>query len=345
MTIRTLEMVMLGVSAVGALCASFTDIRDGKIYNQLILVLCGAAIVIDAVYYSIFAKDLFIGFTINICVCAVILLCLFYTHSFAGGDVKLGFAICLLYPAGCYLYYRNSLITLFFALCFGILIGYLYLLIVASVSIIRGKTRINGEYVKKYLRNYFTNYLRAFVYVVAINLFVVLAQRHGININAWLLWALCFVAAWSARRIRIMKNRYSIAFVILLDIVLSITMKTVPFSIYPSTYAFIALLVLCQITITSSIYKEIPTDSVEKGMILSAFSTIQMQGSRVRGLPGISREDLRDRITQEQAESVKRWGRTEKGADTVVIMRKIPFAVFLTMGFLAYFLIWSAMQW
>lgn len=345
MTAQILEMVMLGVTAVGAVAASFTDIRDGKIYNQLIVTLCTIALVFGVVYYRLFASDLFIGFLINISVCAIILLCLFYTHSFAGGDVKLGLAICLLYPAGCYLYYRDSIITLFFALCFGIIIGYLYLLVVAAFEIIRGKTKVNGEYVKKYLGNYITNYLRAFVYVVAVNLLMVIAQKNGIRINAWMLWALCFVTAWTARRVRIMRNRYAIVSIIVLDFVLSIALKTVPFSIYPSTYAFVALLVLCQITITSSIYKEIPTDSVEKGMILSTFSTIQMQGSRVRGLPGISKEDLRDRLTEEQAESVKRWGRTEKGSDTVMIMRKIPFAVFLALGFSVYYLIWSAMRW
>ena len=79
-------------------------------------------------------------------------------------------------------------------------------------------------------------------------------------------------------------------------------------------------------------------------MILSTASTLQMQTSRVRGLPGISHEDLRDRLTEEQANSVRRWGKTEKGNEMVTIMRRVPFALFLAIGYIVYFLMWSVLK-
>ena len=76
-------------------------------------------------------------------------------------------------------------------------------------------------------------------------------------------------------------------------------------------------------------------------MILSMASSMPMQASRIQGLPGISTEDLKDRLTTEQAESIKRWGKTQKGLDSLMIVKKIPFAIFISFGFLTYFIIWG----
>ena len=125
---QVLQIILLTVLIAGGLVASYTDVKEGKVFNGLVVVLLGSAAVLDGVYYCWFAKDLFLCFLINALVCTVVLLCLFYTHFFAGGDVKLGLALVMLYPAYCYVYYKSSLITLFFALCFGIALGYFYLL-------------------------------------------------------------------------------------------------------------------------------------------------------------------------------------------------------------------------
>ena len=47
-------------------------------------------------------------------------------------------------------------------------------------------------------------------------------------------------------------------------------------------------------------------------------------------------EDLEARLTEEEAESVHRWEKSKYGSDTVVIVRKIPFAVFLALGTLLF---------
>ena len=79
-------------------------------------------------------------------------------------------------------------------------------------------------------------------------------------------------------------------------------------------------------------------------MILSAFSSMMMQSSKITGLPGISTEDLRNRLTEEEAESVRRWGKSAKGVSEVSIVKKIPFAIFLAMGYACYFVIWRIVR-
>ena len=75
-----------------------------------------------------------------------------------------------------------------------------------------------------------------------------------------------------------------------------------------------------------------------------SFSSMLMQNSKVKGLPGVSSEDLRDRLSEDEAESVRRWGKTPKGQNTIAIVKKIPFAVFIAMGYLTYLVVWSVIR-
>lgn len=61
--------------------------RDGRIYNKTLLGFVLPGIVLCAIYYGYFARDLFWLFVINFGIIALISLILFYTHSFAGGGL------------------------------------------------------------------------------------------------------------------------------------------------------------------------------------------------------------------------------------------------------------------
>ena len=61
-------------------------------------------------------------------------------------------------------------------------------------------------------------------------------------------------------------------------------------------------------------------------------SILGFVGSRVQGLPTISTEDLKSRLTKDEVESINRWSKTPKGNASIVIVRKIPFALFIGIG-------------
>jgi len=86
-------------------------------------------------------------------------------------------------------------------------------------------------------------------------------------------------------------------------------------------------------------YKDIPTSSVESGMILSSATTLLFQTSSVRHLPTNYSEDMSARLTEEEANAVRRWEHSVKGKPSVIIVRKIPFAVFIPLGFLLFIII------
>ena len=67
-------------------------------------------------------------------------------------------------------------------------------------------------------------------------------------------------------------------------------------------------------------------------MVLSYGTVSKFMPSRVKGLPRQTSEDMRCRITEEETKAIKRWESSKFGEETIVIVRKIPFAVFIICG-------------
>lgn len=332
-------LLLIGVFGIG-LIASISDMKEGVIHNRVVALFAVFGFVLDTIYYGIFAHDIVGLFLLNALTTILIGLCLYWTHSLAGGDCKLIMVMSLLYPAGMYLTYGNGIITLFFSVCFSILYGYLYLLLISVWRIVVGDNKLDIKYMKIYLIRYFKIYLTAVLYVACANLLVTLISNLFFAVPEWAAWVVCMIIAWLCGRVEVFKNKYMIGVVALVVGCLAAYMRVIPFSLNPRTYLFTFVLVMCQMTIRTNIYETISTSRVKKGMILSVISSMALQSSRVKGLPGVSSEDLRDRLTEEEAESVRRWGKTAKGQKTIVIVKKIPFAIFIALGYLSYFLIW-----
>jgi len=86
-------------------------------------------------------------------------------------------------------------------------------------------------------------------------------------------------------------------------------------------------------------YAEIPTEDVRKGYILSMNTVVCFIGSKINGLPMAMTEDLRSRLSEEEAESVVRWKGSKQGSETVTIVKKIPFAIFIALGVLVFLIL------
>lgn len=86
-------------------------------------------------------------------------------------------------------------------------------------------------------------------------------------------------------------------------------------------------------------YTEIQTSDIKPGMILSFGTIILFKKSKVNGLPQNTTEDMRSKISVEEAKSIIRWEKSKYGEKTVIIVRKMPFAIFIILGILSYVII------
>ena len=336
--------IIMGLALVSlGIITSITDVKDGRIYNRTLSIYSVAGMILDLVYYGYFASDLFFLYIANFAITALISLILFYTHSFAGGDCKLTLVMALLYPANYYLVYGKTKITLFLVLCSAILFGYFYLLGFSICSLVKGKTKLTKEYIKESLKIFLRSFVSASAYISLINVLAVVLGKQGIIVNRWLLRIICMGSAWVVGRIPMLKKWPLVFSVYMVSYLAGALIGFVPFSFDPANYVFVMVLLLCQMTIRINQYEEVGIGNLKRGMILSSFSSLLMQNSRVRGLPPISTEDLKSRLTEEQVESIARWAKSRK-VSTVTVIRKIPFAIFIFAGFISYFIIWSVVK-
>ena len=74
-------------------------------------------------------------------------------------------------------------------------------------------------------------------------------------------------------------------------------------------------------------------------MILSVATVLEFQKSRVKGLPVATNEDMSTRLSEEEADAIRRWEQSKYGKEKIVIVRKIPFAIFITSGSVIFLLI------
>lgn len=335
-----IEATMLFLLLILGVICGISDIKSGVIFNKVLLGFALAGFMLSAVYYIWFAKEYFFLFLINIGLVALISLILFFSHSFAGGDSKLMIVMALFYPAGCYMVYHESRLTLLAVICFAFLFGYFYLLVCTVINISQGKIKITKTYVKKYSLHFLSTYIRVLPYIVLLNLVFRVISLKVIAVNSFVILFSCFVLAFLVGKYAVLKKWYIVVSVLAIDIALSIYLKVLPISINPLNYLFVLIIMLLQMTMKTGIYEVINTSDVKKGMILSTESSLLMQKSRVRNLPEISKEDLRSRLTETQADAVKRWEKSATGLSEIRIVKKIPFAVFIFLGYAVYFVLW-----
>ena len=98
------------------------------------------------------------------------------------------------------------------------------------------------------------------------------------------------------------------------------------------SYALVLVVMFTTWIASKYSYESIPTTEVKPGMVLSKSTVILFGPSRVKGLPQNSYEDLRSRLTEDEAAAVCRWATSKYGKPSVVIIRKIPFATFIALG-------------
>ena len=339
-----LGIEILSLCFLAALCFICTksDLKDGMIYNRTLAVFLGLAVVIDSIYYGFFVRDLFKEFIINFLIIVVVSLYMFYTHSFAGGDCKMLMVIALLFPARFYWVMGNTNTTLVFAIGFAIFAGYCYLLGNSIWSIATKKTKITGKYIKSSLLGFAKSYITAIVYISFLNQILMLIS-HKVEINIWIIRLLCLIVAGCIGKYPVFKKLYVFLTTAFIVVILSLALRMSPISLRLENYVLVIVLLICQMTIKTTLYENINVDELKKGMILSTFSSMMMQTSITKGLPGISTEDLKSRLTENEIESIKIWAKATR-VESLSIVKKIPFAIFISIGMVMYCAIWGILK-
>lgn len=330
---------IIKITALLSCCvlATISDIREGTISNKLVAIYGIMGIVTDIVSWLLSSPEEYRLFILNAGSLIIIAFILYFLHIWAGGDCKLLVVVALLYPSEFYWRFDSTPFTLWYSIGFMFGIGFVYVILESLVYWNRDKgQKWSQDSLKAFL---FTllQYIKAMVYMSALyHIYLYFIYPH-VKIPNTVISMLLMLCIWKIRSMNFYKSIPLTVVVAVFDLAMTLLTGTITISTNWITYLIVLAFMVMRLFVSKYNYQTIEAVNIKKGMILSRVSSVLMQSSRIKGLPGISDESLDSRLTEEEAANIIRWSQTTKGLKHVIIVRKIPFAVFISIGTVLYF--------
>lgn len=323
-----------------AICiyAFVSDLCIGKVRNIVLIISSLVLLVLNLIKFIFISHDDLFLYIQNASTVLILGFLGYIIRLWAGGDCKLIILIALFYPTAFYFDYNQSKYTLWLIIVIAFILGFVYLLFDSTIKTIKDKSSFKLEKVLSMLKKALITYLVSFVYLTALNQTYLKFIYPWLEINSIIYFTISFLFVLGVSKTKIF-NKFPIIFgVALFDIVLIIISHNFAFLAYWENYLLIFIFMILRVIMSLHNYQLVKTNEVKEGMVISRIDTVMMQKSRIRGLPNISDESLKSKLTTEEAESVRRWEKSKYGKAEVLIIRKIPFATFISIGVFIYFL-------
>lgn len=332
------ESILMALIAVIGIYATFTDIKNGIIQNKALFIVSMIGLIVNGVYFGFYTREFILAYLINLAVVSAFAVALYGFHFWAAGDSKLLICITFLFPARLYddgvLMYAPGIMIFIYVF----LIAYVYIVGDSVVCFIRKDKFYSGRRLgKEDAKRFIVGYLMCFIYMRALSELLRLILGDFYYNNQIVFSFLFFFIAIKIHEKKFFRKWYMIAIALVLNIVFLQSFRFQASNLYGYGVLFIALFL--RYLLSGYNYKQIPTETVEKGMVLSVPTVMMFATSRVKGLPKMSFEDMRSRLSEEEADAVRRWKDSKQGKETVTIVKKIPFAIFIVLGELFFFFI------
>ena len=333
---KLFETTLLAALGVILTKAVASDLKDGVVRNKMLTRFTLATAPLVGVYYVGPGRACFGDFLLNVGTCVAAAFALFCAKLLAGGDCKLLCCASFVFPASCRVSYRETDCPLLLAPILAFAFGYLFLAFRAVTSIARGQTKIDSERLKANLARFARNYFRAFVYISAFDLALRLSVLHWFELDPWLTFALYLGVVWASWAFETLRKPLTVAVTLALAVAASSIFQTALFNASGSRCLLAFCVVLSRLLAENANYRRIATSDVKKGTILALETTLRFLNSPIPGLPSLSTENLRSRLTEEEAASVRKWGETAPERAEVLAVQKVPFTIFIALGFGGY---------
>lgn len=332
----SLNIPIIILLLIGCCIVSFSDIKYGKISNKIVLIYGSVPIILN--WLNVFFEDKWVNYFINNVIIIFIGILLYAFHVWAGGDCKMMIFIALSTPVNQYWDLNGIEYTLWYIYAFIFSFGFIYICYDNVKLLCQKKTTIKKYEIINAVKNNIYKYIRTMIYLSAIGQIYLICIWPYVKLSAALYTIACVIFILVINSIQLFRNKWMVALIGLLDVIFVFITGNVTINTLWYTYVIVLLLMIMRAISSKFNYEDVEPSSVEKGMILSQETSVALQHSRVRGLPGISDETLRSRMTAEEADAVRRWGKSKYGTSCVRIVRKIPFAIFITSGLIVYFI-------
>ena len=268
----------------------------------------------------------------NVLVINVISLLLYFFFFFGAADTKLIAVISVFVPVHLYIHIINNPFCLSFILVFAFSISYLALVVDSIRLRIKTGKHIDAKSLAKKYCTFLYRYFCIVSYVTLFNQVLYLLPIKN-QLAFYISMIISLSVALLVNRLRILQRIWIVIPIAIAGIIFKLIVGIDLFNIQLLiNYGIVLLMSLAQLLIQDYNYETIDAKDIKRGMILSLQTTLLFENSKIEGLPGLSKEDLRSRLTEEEANSVIKWSSSAKGREKIIIVRKMPFAIFISLG-------------
>ncbi len=333
--IQCIIAVILGV------VSTITDFKNKKIYNKNIIYALMASLFIYIVLWKQITVQYITNYCINIIISVIISFSFYYFKIWSAGDAKLFLAIIIIIPYNIYNVEKTNLFPALYLLIIIFSIGFFYVVLETLVLWVKDKKRIQIfklkiKNIKQIIINYFMGY---FVILFINNITLKFVPDFRINNGGLMLICNMLILFFLYR---IIKRKKKTLIIMSLFLIANLTYYFIfglrIYSINLKMFVFVLSIMLFRSFAEKYNYEEIRIENLKPRMILSFESVLKFYSSRVKGLPHSTDETTDSRLTTNEVNSIKRWSKTKKGQDTIVIVRHMPFAPFILIGEIMFFI-------
>lgn len=316
--------------------SSYTDIKEGKIYNKHIMVFLSIGIIVQLVYLIIMNRALVNLYIVNLGSTIIFSILIYFFGIWSAGDAKLVITIITLIPMEIYNVNSKNIFPGFSTIIIIFLCGFFYLIIesvflyIKDICSGKNKKNIKVDVTKKVILKIL------YAWIISINLNCVLSYYFKSfylnNIGLCMIFnalLVLYLAKFSSNK----KLLFSVIFVGSLIYIISNTClgrSNVHFNV--RLLLLIVVMILARILCGKYNYKKVYIENLRVGMVLSSSTVLNFLSSRTKGLPLDASENTKSRLTLDQIESIKRWQKSKKCMDYVIILRQLHFAPFIFLG-------------
>lgn len=336
-----LEAFQVAILIMLFINTSYSDIKYGLVKNQSIFITLICGLISSILYYVFFATDCFTAYAINVLIGICISFILYAMGIWGAGDTKLLSVTIIIFPARLYCMGNRSMAACFVLIALIFIIAFIYIIVETFVIGIKNRDLLKIQHISFSWQRYAKGFLFIFLFINIFDFILFKILPENLLIDKILLTAINFIAILIATRLEEKTNWGTVLVMSTLWVIL-LFFGIVKFGIYKINwiaYLMALFLALLRVIADKYNYKSIPVDTLKPGMILSMGSIFMFSQSRVKGLPSFSSENLKSRLTIEEVDSIVRWSKTKNGQDTIIIVRKIPFALFIGIGTLFFALL------
>lgn len=332
-----IEALLITVLCCTCCYVTVTDLKKGIIQNKVLLIAGTIGLFANAVYYAFFARDLVLAFVLNLIVMIVLSVALYALHIWAAGDSKLLMLTIFLIPTR--IYYEGNYVTATTVILIIIFsIAYLFVLAESLYLGINQKNIFKINKLKPDIKLMLFQYIKCTCLVTIFSFIMRVCLPEFYNSNLELMMLINMLIVLFSYGIKFLDKPLPLTILVVVSIASYICSNGMDFNLKESlkTYPLVLVVLILRLFAEKYNYKTIPTSQVEKGMVLAYSTVLLFMPSNIKGLPKETTEDIRSKINEEEVASIKRWENSKFGQGEISIVRKIPFAIFISIGTLIY---------